>query len=140
MIKLLLTFVLCLQMTDSYPQILPTGYVQQSNIDTLTFKENSIEKIRVCQVLKLTNQNKETSLMAVFCETSITQSKQRACMRNNYMLRRERIYLSKVFFADVEVIEERKVLMEVKPFFKMMEEKYAGLKLWSVINGETLFQ
>lgn len=140
MIKLLLTFVLSTQIIDAYPQILSTGYVQQTSTDTLAIKENSTEKIMVCQVLKLTNQNKETSLMAVFCETSIKQSKQRACMRNNYMLRRERIYLSKVFFADVEVIEERKVLMEVKPFFKLMEEKYAGLKLWSVINGETLFQ
>lgn len=140
MIKLLLTFILFIQILNAYPQILSTGYIQQANPDTLTIEENLTEKLRVCQVLKLTNQNKETRLMAVFCETPITQSKQRASMRNNYMLRRERIYLSKVFFSEVEVIEERKVLMEVKPFFKMLEEKYTGLKLWSVINGETLFQ
>ena len=78
--------------------------------------------------------------MVVFCESPVKDSKQRARMRNDYMLKRERIYLSRVFFADVEVLEERKVLMEVKPFLKTLEEKYDGLKLWAVLNADTIFK
>lgn len=140
MIKLLLLTYLWVITNNAYPQVFSAGYVHTVAADSTATYSLPKEKLLVCQVLRLTNTNKEKSLMVVFCETPVKDSKQRARMRNDYMLKRERIYLSRVFFADVEVLEERKVLMEVKPFLKTLEEKYDGLKLWAVLNADTIFK
>jgi len=94
------------------------------------------EKILVCQVLRLTNQNKERSFMVVFCETPINDSKQRAKMKNDYMLRRERAYLAQIFFAKVDVVEERKIQTDTKTYFRLLTEKYDGLRVWAILNTE----
>lgn len=140
MIKLLLLTYLWVITNTAYPQMFSTGYVKTAATDSTATCSLPKEKLLVCQVLRLTNSNKEKSLMVVFCESPVKDSKQRARLRNDYMLKRERIYLSRVFFADVEVLEERKVLMEVKPFLKKLEEKYDGLKLWAVLNADTIFK
>ena len=140
MIKLLLLTYLWVITNNAYPQVFSVGYVNTVAADSTATYSLPKEKLLVCQVLRLTNTNKEKYLMVVFCETPVKDSKQRARMRNDYMLKRERIYLSRVFFADVEVLEERKVLMEVKPFLKTLEEKYDGLKLWAVLNADTIFK
>lgn len=140
MIKLILLSFLWNLTNAAYPQLLSVGYVNPLVADTATNTIASKEKLLMCQVLRLTNQNKERILMVVFCETTVKDSKQRAKLRSDYMLKRERIYLSRVFFADVDVIEERKVLMDVKTFLKLLEEKYEGLRLWAVLNSDTIFQ
>jgi len=140
MIRLLLITSLWFTTKEAFPQVITAGYLNSTVTDSVTAKTAARESLLVCQVLRLTNTNKEKSLMVVFCESPIKDSKQRARMRNDYMLKRERIYLSRVFFADVEVVEERKVSMEVKPFLKTLEEKYDGLKLWAVLNADTIFK
>ena len=131
MIKLLLLTYLWVITNNAYPQVFSAGYVNTVAADSIATYSLPKEKLLVCQVLRLTNTNKEKSLMVVFCESPVKDSKQRARMRNDYMLKRERIYLSRV---------KRESLMEVKPFLKTLEEKYDGLKLWAVLNADTIFK
>jgi hypothetical protein len=95
-------------------------------------------KLIYCQVLRLTHKTNENNIMAVFAEVTVTASYQRAKMRNDYMLKRERIYLSNVFFADVDVLEESTRVMDVKLFMQTLRERYDGIKLWAVLDGNTI--
>lgn len=99
-------------------------------------KVTASETILVCQVLRLTNQNKEKYFMVVFCETPIKDSKQRAKLRSDYMLKRERIYLANVFFATVDVVEEQKIQTDTKTYFRLLEDKYDGIRLWAILNTD----
>ena len=74
--------------------------------------------------------------MVVFCETPIKDSKQRAKMKNDYMLRRERIYLAQAFFAKVDVVEECRIQTDPKSYFRLLTEKYDGLRVWAILNTE----
>lgn len=140
MIKLLLFTFLWVFTNHAYPQVFSAGYEHTVLSDSNANSFLSKEKLVVCQVLQLTNTNKEKHLMVVFCEAPVKDSKQRARLRTDYMLKRERIYLSRVFFADVEILEEKPVSADIKSSLHLLEEKYNGLRLWAVLNTGTVFQ
>jgi hypothetical protein len=95
-------------------------------------------KLIYCQVLRLRDKTNEHSIMAVFSEVTVTASYQRAKMRNDYMLKRERVYLGNIFFADVDVLEESTKVMDVKLFMQKLRERYSDIKLWAVLDGNTI--
>ncbi len=133
---LILLFISCFALTASSQT--DTGSLLQRNgfAYPVLNSVSANETMMVYQVLRLTNQNKEKSFMVIFCETPVTESKQRAKLKNDYMLRRERIYLAQVFFAKVEVVEKENIQTDTKTYFRLLEEKYAGLRLWAVLNTE----
>ena len=132
---LILLLISCLALTASSQT--DTGSLNQEiSFVYPAIKRTANEKILVCQVLRLTNQNKEKSFMVVFCETPIKDSKQRAKMKNDYMLRRERIYLAQAFFAKVDVVEECRIQTDPKSYFRLLTEKYDGLRVWAILNTE----
>lgn len=95
-------------------------------------------KLIYCQVLRLKDQTNETKVMAVFSEVTVTASYQRAKMRNDYMLKRERVYLGNIFFADVDVLEEIKNAIDVKLYMQKLRERYSEIQLWTVLDGNTI--
>lgn len=137
----LLILLFSLLSLSAFAQKDSNTYVQLNNhvYPTINSKSAS-EKILVYQVLRLTNQNREKSLLVVFCETSITNSKQRAKMRSDYMLKRERIYLSNVFFSKVEVLEKEIFSSDIKTCLQLLELKYTQLRLWSILQSDFLFR
>jgi hypothetical protein len=95
-------------------------------------------KLIYCQVLRLTHKTNEHNIMAVFSEVTVTASYQRAKMRNDYMLKRERIYLGNIFFADVDVLEESTKVMDIKLFMQTLRKRYSNIQLWAVLDGNAI--
>lgn len=138
----------CILLVCSFLSFVPVQAQTDSNsfvhtqkvTESAIYKNTASEKLLVFQVLRLTNQQKEESLMVVFCETTIQGSRQRALLRSDYMLRRERIYLSNVFFSKVEVLEKEIFSTDIKTCLQLLELKYAQLRLWSILQSDLLFR
>ena len=102
---------------------------------TLTAKEKTIQ----CQVLKITNQSKQSRVMLVLVQSSLLENKSRTMMRLSYMLKRERVYLKNIFEADIAVLETYRTIVDINSLLQKLQSKYEGLQLWTVVDADALF-
>jgi hypothetical protein len=96
--------------------------------DTLTY----------CQVLRLTDRDKKTRIMTVFANSVIRESKMRSKLKIDYMMKRERVYLHKVFFFDVDVLDEQRVDTSIKEHMNAVYIKHPNAKIWCILNADGL--
>lgn len=66
-----------------------------------------------CRVFQLTHQNNQTSIMIDLVETGDASTDGRTKLRTHYLFKREKMYLKKVFFADVEEVENILSIVDV---------------------------
>jgi hypothetical protein len=92
-----------------------------------------------CRVFELTNQYRQTKIMLVFITAGENGHPSRNQLRTNYMFKREKAYLKKVFFADVEVLEHFNSVVDASAFLKKLEEKYYKPQVWAVLNTDAFF-
>lgn len=92
------------------------------------------------QVLQLHTQDGKEYRMAVLAEAIIETTLSRTRMRIDYMLKRERVYLSRIFFAKVRVLEQARVPEQRELFLKQLEKRFPEIKVWSVLNVNAYFQ
>lgn len=119
-------------LTSSVPVIKATKEIAQKKCF------NRGDRIVYAQVLQLTGQNKEKFTMIVFADAAYENNLSRTRMKIDYVLKRERIYLAKIFFADADVLEELKDVIDINASMKKMEQKYPGLKCWSMLNADMI--
>ncbi len=140
MIKLLLFYLLLLPLIVFCQQQKEEKYIHPP-VPADPVSKESIQgsgKLLYCQVLRLECKNGETKYLAVFSEITITNSVSRAKMRNDYLLKREKIYLEKIFFTKVHVIEEHDRVIDMFAFTQKLKERYTELRLWGIINGDVI--
>lgn len=92
------------------------------------------------QVLYLRDQHRKELWMAVFAEAVAGQPPARTRMKADYLLQRERRYLSKIFFTRVEVVEEGKIRIPLPHHMKGLQDKYPGISLWTVLHVNAYYQ
>jgi hypothetical protein len=92
-----------------------------------------------CRVFELTNQYRETKIMLVFITAGENGHASRNQLRTNYLLKREKAYLKKVFFAEVQVLEHFNSIVDVSALLKKLEEKYYKPQVWAVLNTDVFF-
>ena len=137
------TYLLCLfsylflPLTSFEQTVKKLGYVPAvATIDTtLATKQKMIQ----CQVLKITNQSKQSRVILVLVETSLLENEGRTKMRLNYMLKRERVYLKNIFVADIVVLETYRTIVDINSLLKNLQSKYEGLQLWTLVDADALF-
>ena len=91
-----------------------------------------------CEVLQLTNQNRNTGIMIVLVEQR-EEKMHRNQLRSNYLFKRERMYLRTVFFAEVKVLERINVITDVSALLQRLKKDYYQPQLWSVLRTNTFF-
>ena len=109
-------------------------FVPSANVDS-GFKQGNYE----CQVLQLTNQNRQTSIMIVFIDKGGKRDNSRTRLRCNYLFKRERIYLKNVFFSDVEILENYNDIVDANALMLKFTKDYYQPQLWSVLNSHSFF-
>jgi hypothetical protein len=136
-ILLCLFSYLFLPLTSFEQPVKKLGYVPAvATIDTtLAAKVKTIQ----CQVVKITNQSKQSRVMLVLVETSLLENEGRTKMRLNYMLKRERVYLKNIFVADIVVLETYRTIIDINALLQKLQSKYEGLQLWTVVDADALF-
>ena len=140
-LTILFTAMIC---AGSWAQsIIPDTVSTQTAESTTVTSHKSRKKgdrIVQAQILRLKNQNKETKWMIVFAEAEYQSSISRTKMRLDYILKRERIYLGNIFFADVAIVESVKEVTDMNLCLKTFVSQYPGLQLWSVLNADGIMQ
>lgn len=89
-----------------------------------------------CQILRLTDRDKKKQIMVVFANSVIRESKMRSRMKIDYMLKRERVYLHKVFFFDVDILDEQRVDTTIKEYMNAVQLYYPNAKIWGILNAD----
>jgi hypothetical protein len=132
----LLTFLL-LPLTSFEQPVKKLGYVPAvATIDTtLAAKSKNIQ----CQVLKITNQSKQSRVMLVLVESFTFENGSRTKMRMNYVFKRERRYLKNIFVGDVSILETYRTIVDINSLLQNLQTKYEGLQLWTVLDADALF-
>jgi hypothetical protein len=92
-----------------------------------------------CRVFELTNQYRQTNRMLVFVETGDAGNKARTRLRTEYLFKREKNYLQKVFFADVRTIEEYSTVVDVHALVQKLKKQHDGLQVWTIIHADQFF-
>jgi hypothetical protein len=115
---------------------------EQRYIPVLSLNDTSLANTTTnfkCQVLQLTTPHKQQLIMIVFVETGNAGNAARTKLRSNYMLKRERVYLRQVFFADVEILETIESAIDMSAMFHNLKNKYENPKLWSILKADAYF-
>ena len=97
------------------------------------------DRVRIAQVLHLKDNEGKEWVMLVVADAPFDRSWGRSKLKINYLLRRERSYLSNIFFANVKVLEELPAAATTEATMKLLQPKYEGLKFWASLRTETLF-
>jgi hypothetical protein len=92
-----------------------------------------------CRVFELTNQYRQTNRMLVFVETGDAGNKARTRLRTEYLFKREKNYLKKVFFADVRTVDEYSSVVDVHALMQKLKSQHSGLQVWTVIHANQYF-
>jgi hypothetical protein len=96
------------------------------------------DRILYAQILKVVDQHKKESILIVFADALIEHNPARTRMKIDYILKRERIYLGAIFFAEVSVLEELKNVPDLDMCMKKMGQKYPALMCWSILNADAI--
>ncbi len=91
-----------------------------------------------CEVLKLSNQDYREHWFAVFGYAYISDRKGRSKLRIKYILKRERNYLSKVFYTKAMLIERRRVDISLRDYMKKLEKKFPNIRMWGVLDANAM--
>jgi hypothetical protein len=142
MIKLLLFYLLLLPLIVFCQQQKEVKYIHPPVAEGTTGAKNiqGSGKLLYCRVLRLKCKNGETKYLAVFSEITVTNSVNRAKMRNDYLLKREKAYLEKIFFAKAHIVEEHNRVVDMPAFTQKLRERYTELRLWGIINGDVVLR
>lgn len=91
-----------------------------------------------CQVLQIITSSGQKRVLIVLVQKNVKDYNNRMQLRTNYLLKRERIYLERIFFGNVIILEHLKSV-DVNTLLNRLEEKYDHPQLWSILNTETFF-
>jgi hypothetical protein len=91
-----------------------------------------------CDILRLSNQDYSGHVFAVFGYSYILERKGRSKIRIKYILKRERNYLSNIFYSKAIRIERKRVDMSVKKYMKDLEKKYPKVRMWGVLDANAI--
>jgi hypothetical protein len=93
-----------------------------------------------CEVLKLSSHNYREHYFAVFGFAHIIARKSRSKMKINYVLKRERNYLSNIFYSKAVVLEKKRVDTKVSAHMKKLEKRYPLIRMWGVLDANAIYQ
>lgn len=96
------------------------------------------DTIYYCEVLKLSSHNYKEHTFAVFGYAHILARKGRSKMKINYILKRERNYLSKIFYTKAILLERKRVDTSVQEHMKLLEKKFPFVKMWGVLDANAM--
>jgi hypothetical protein len=84
----------------------------------------STNKVMLCQVLEVKDENNNTTTMAVFAEAP---AKANTTANNN-------TYLNHMFFADVKVVQPTTAVSNYNEYLTVLKQRYAGIKILGAPN------
>lgn len=123
------------------PVHLNSGYNFEDSQSEGSKKKRKFKKgdtLMYCQILRLTDRDKKTQIMTVFANSVIRESKMRSRLKIDYMMKRERVYLHKVFFFDVDILDEQRVDTTIKEHMHEVHLSYPNAKIWCILNADGL--
>ncbi len=85
----------------------------------------STNKVMLCQVLEVKDENNNTTTMAIFAEAP---AKENTSANSN-------TYLNHMFFADVKVVEQTTAVSNYNEYLTILKQRYAGIKILGAPNA-----
>jgi hypothetical protein len=91
--------------------------------------KKSTNKVMLCQVLEVKDENNNITTMAVFAEAPVkTGTKANTSTNSN-------TYLNHMFFADVKIVEQATAVTNYEEHLTILKQRYADIKIWGTSNN-----
>jgi hypothetical protein len=126
--------------TDTVP--VNNLFVANTNTEKKVKKHKKPRKgdtVTYYQVLYLKGMDDKHHHMVVFAKSVIENRRSEAYLKIRYMLKREREYLSRIFFTDVTVLESRRTEITPVKYIPELNKKFKDISIWSVLDTDQFF-
>lgn len=100
--------------------------------------EPSVAKVCACQVLRVESKNEKETFIAVFAQATNHGDLSFDFGSANSVLEKEKKHLKEFFFTKIKTTENVTAATECSMMYKNIKGKYAGIKMYDVLDADAL--
>jgi hypothetical protein len=124
---------------ENNPLVASGDTIIQSVSSSENKKKKKGDTLVYYEVLQLKDLNYSNKIMVVYVQSIVETRRSSATLHAKYLLKRERQYLSKIFFTSVSVLESNRTDKELLQSFSDLSNRYKGISLWTILNANQFF-
>ncbi len=121
------------------PLVASGDTIIQSVSSSKNKRKNKGDTLVYYEVLQLKDLNYTNNIMVVYVQSIVETRRSSAKLHARYLLKRERQYLSRIFFTSVSVLESNRTDKEPLQSFSDLSNRYKGISLWTILNANQFF-